>query len=77
MAEEKSKNHLTVDPDEFPCPICGEAEFEWGMSVTYGVSERLHHRATGAGWGSGQPLNTRKCLHCSNVQLFTVRKPET
>ena len=71
MAEEKRKNRPAVDPDEFPCPICGETDFQWGRSVGESPSQRVYARANEAGWGEGEVLYTRKCLNCSNVQFFT------
>ena len=73
MAEEKRKNRPTVNPDEFPCPICGKTDYEWGVSVGEGPSQRLYARANVAGWGEGEVLYTRKCLHCSNVLFFTTK----
>jgi hypothetical protein len=74
MAEEKAKRRPLIDPDDYPCPICGEADFVWGVTVGEGPSQRLYTRQHGAGWGEGEVLYTRVCLACRNVQLFTVTK---
>lgn len=66
--------YTRIDPDTFPCPICGAQSFQWGFSVGDSPSQRLYARAESAGWGEGEVLYTRKCVTCSNVQLFTVKK---
>lgn len=68
-----SEGKLPVNPDDFPCPICGQRSYQWGLSVGESPSQRLYARANGAGWGEGEKLYTRKCLVCTNVQFFTVR----
>ncbi len=73
MAEEKRKRRPAVNPDELPCPICGELDFEWGLSVTDSPNGRIYSRAEGVVWGGGEELFTRKCVVCNNVQFFTER----
>ncbi len=64
---------------QFPCPVCGQSEFEFGQLTTrYGISF-----AAGQGdfwnmprdsWGSSRSgMIARHCLHCDNVQVFIRR----
>ncbi len=66
---EKPKRGLNNSPKDSPCVICGEEDYEWGHPGSQGgvyyvpISSRF-------GFGMGEPLRARKCLHCGNIQLF-------
>ena len=57
------------NPRENPCHICGYQEFSWGSSVG-GQRGPVYFRPEGVLFGGGQPLYTRKCDSCGNVQFF-------
>lgn len=61
---------LKPNPRTAPCPICGSADYVWGVTVGESPSQRLYTRPDGAGWGEGKKMVTRECQLCGNVQLF-------
>jgi hypothetical protein len=70
-AFDKPKRRPQFNPDDFPCPLCGQSEFVWGITVGEGPMQRLYTRPDEMGWGEGKILYTRECLSCSHVMLFT------
>ncbi len=66
--DDKPKRGGTVQ--EQPCPICGNADYEWG---NFGERNTRYYIPPGGvyGFGSGQYTEARKCLTCGNLQLFT------
>lgn len=67
--DEKPKRTPYYGPENTPCPICGEVNYEWGKMGSQGG---LYYLPEGAwfGFGMGEPLRARKCLRCGNVQVF-------
>ena len=65
---------------QYPCPVCGQSEFEFGQVVSRGgvnyVAGSPHFwNQPRDSWGSARVLMARACLHCWNIQTF-VRKPK-
>ncbi len=56
------------DPDDNPCPICGESYFRWGTPTSNGG---VYFSTSGHGFlGKNEGLRARVCDICGNVQLF-------
>ena len=56
------------------CHICNSQNFIWGRAVgerTQWEAKSVYFLAYGGEFGQGEELNARKCLDCTNVQLFT------
>jgi predicted RNA-binding Zn-ribbon protein involved in translation (DUF1610 family) len=74
---EKPKRRPQFDPNDFPCPVCGQADYVWGLTVGEGPTQRLYIRPDESGWGEGKILYTRECLSCGNVLMFTRKGSES
>lgn len=74
MAEEKPRRRSLHKPDDFPCPICGESDFEWGYPKGNRGAAILFSEKQGVDrWKiQGDKMRARKCLSCGNVQLFAM-----
>ncbi len=60
------------NPIENPCHICGYQEYIRGSSVAGKVGP-VYFRPEDGWIGSGEPLYTRKCERCGNVQFFSLK----
>ena len=60
----KSKNRFPKNPDNYPCPVCGESDFEWGYikGATYGSKKFTMFDI--------ESIRGRLCLSCGNVLPF-------
>ncbi len=57
------KYSFKKNPDDFPCPICGDKDFKWGEHDVIGYDRNPVMRST-------IQYKTRICLSCGNVQTF-------
>ncbi|GEM_PF-1403479 len=62
----KDNHQFTKNPDDYPCPVCGETEFEWGRLS--GV--QYYTKSNVLGVLDGQALRARVCQICGNVLTF-------
>jgi len=65
--KEKAKRGFTKNPDDYPCPVCGESDFEWGH-----VTHTMYYTQTNL-WGAAdnlQALRARICLACGHMMTF-------
>jgi len=61
----KSDYKFSKNPDEFPCSVCGEKDFEWGHWVgQVGYSQKRLPMF------KSRALHARVCLACGNVMAF-------
>lgn len=76
MVDEKRKNTSSgrVNPDIFPCPICGDDDFSWGYTIGHTASGFRYRSTTDEKFTQGKWVKARECLRCGNVQLFTRGK---
>lgn len=51
------------NPDDFPCPICGDKDFAWGEHDVIGYDRNPVRKST-------IQYRTRICQSCGNVQTF-------
>lgn len=60
----KRKGRFLQDPDKFPCPVCGEREFEWGhlRDAVYSTKKTM--------FVVGDTMRARLCLSCGNILPF-------
>lgn len=60
----KSKGRFPQNPDDYPCPVCGESNFEWGYikGTTYSSKKLTMFDV--------EPVRGRLCLSCGNVLNF-------
>jgi len=63
---------LIKTEDSYPCPVCGQKDFTWGM-LTSPAPARFK-RGTPGKIGYGTPVLTRLCNHCGNLTLFAQQK---
>lgn len=70
MNDEKPKGK-----PEYPCPMCGSTDFEWGVagegSPRMRFVQREHIGVFGGQFAPYYDVEARHCLTCRNVQLFT------
>jgi hypothetical protein len=58
----------------YPCPICGEKDFDWGSLATSATG--LMHTPSAVGFLSKKnlvhiaPITIRRCTKCGNLQHF-------
>lgn len=76
MVDEKRKNSPDgrVNPDIFPCPICGYDDFVWGYTTGYSTIGFRFRQYTEEKFQHGKWIKARECLRCGNLQLFTKNK---
>lgn len=65
--EVKRKRGELANPDNYPCPVCGEADFEWGYPRSEG---HLYFNVVEFMGGKNERLQARVCRSCGNVLLF-------
>ncbi|MBV6625644.1 MAG: hypothetical protein KI793_22410 [Rivularia sp. (in: Bacteria)] len=66
----KERRRRNSNPKENPCLICGYEEYIWGTSL--GGRNPAYFFPEGRGWFRiSEPLHTRKCGWCGNVQFFS------
>jgi|GEM_PF-4235510 len=74
MSEKKKKRGYIPPrrriPDQFPCPICGERRFKWGLAHKGPSVVEVNISWLGEGIIS---TTARECMICGNVQFFTNR----
>jgi hypothetical protein len=63
---------LLKTEDAYPCPICNQKDFTWGM-IRSPYPARFTRRMIGI-IGYGTPVLTRLCNHCGNLVLFAREK---
>lgn len=73
MNEKKKKREYEAlrrrIPDQLPCPICGERQFNWGYAGGMAFMEKRN-----SWFGEGMTeVVARECMVCGSVQLFTNR----
>ncbi len=61
----RKAGNLRKNPDDFPCPVCGESDYEWGG--LQGIKGFVQ--------AGGMPFNAkqayaRACRACGNVMTF-------
>ena len=66
MSEETPKEYWNPNV----CPLCGNDEFIWGITLG---DRRTFFRPEGALMGGGKPIEGRQCGRCGNIQLFAER----
>jgi hypothetical protein len=57
----------------FPCPVCGGTEFEWGVIGNAGQLRFIREADIGSFNGAFAPyhlIDSRHCLTCHNVLFF-------
>ena len=79
MTSEKRKNSPNgrVNPDFFPCPICGDEDFVWGYTTGYSTVGFRFVEYDNAKFKHGKWIKARECNRCGNVQLFTKTKDDS
>jgi hypothetical protein len=63
----KAKRRFTKNPDDYPCPVCGETKFEWGHLIG-GIYAK--NTILGIPLGGRKALHARICQTCGNVLTF-------
>lgn len=73
MADEKRKNSVNgrVNPDIFPCPICGGEDYEWGYTTGHTSAGLRFRSADDEKFSTGRWIKVRECVRCGNLQWFT------
>lgn len=65
LSQAKGGYHFTKNPDDFPCPVCGEKDFEWG----YFPHAHTYRQKRAPNWKADR-IRGRLCLSCGNVLSF-------
>lgn len=65
--QEKAKRGFTKNPDDYPCPVCGETEFEWGHLIG---ALYVKNTILGIPLVGRKALRARVCQSCGNVLTF-------
>jgi hypothetical protein len=68
----KPDKQLLKTEDAYPCPICNQKDFTWGILAS--PSAARFRRGTPGIAGYGTPVLTRLCNHCGNLVLFALEK---
>lgn len=78
MPNEKRKNSADgrINPDNFPCPICGYEDFEWGYTTGHTSSGFQFRAYSDAKFRHGKLIKARECMRCGNLQFFTRERGE-
>lgn len=73
MPDDKAKNHPNQrpNPDIFPCPICGNEDFNWGYTTGHSSSGFRFRSHADKKFTQGKWVRARECNLCGNIQLFT------
>lgn len=74
----ESSHAHPINPDHFPCPVCGSTDFTWGEALTPQVGGLLRFKTKQDGFfKGGRLIKARECNQCGNVLLFTRGLLET
>lgn len=66
QAQVSANRHSAKNPDDYPCPVCGEKDFTWGRVA----GAQFYTKSNVLGVLDGQALRARVCQNCSNVLTF-------
>jgi hypothetical protein len=67
----RKRDQARVDPDTFPCPVCGGTDFTWGKTYGYAGASFVFKSESSRWYQSGKRTDARECNRCGNVLLFT------
>lgn len=72
MQDFKPSKSMINTENSYPCPVCGQKDFTWGMMAS--PSAPRFRRSMIGLIGTGTPVLTRLCNHCGNLVLFAQQK---